>query len=302
MAATTYTPESWRSALGHTFLGSRRLSSKICRVRGGVVAAQYMSHQARPDGLKIGMFNGGLVLQQLVRDTETDSFSVDVNRFVVIGSPTPGVSVCIFPADSRFRHLKTWLGSATPPRIGMTGSPAGGSNAAALILSAALGLPVRSVRGYAGSAEIRHAIDAGEVDGTCLNNEIFEAIFVPHEDYTLVVQGGTEVSAGLEDVPLALALTDDPDEQALLEALALMARIERFYALPPGTSDELASHVRRAFLRTMADPVFRQNAANARLSIDPMSGQEVSAGIAAMLALSDETRDRLAQIVGPVSQ
>ena len=40
----------------------------------------------------------------------------------------------------------------------------------------------------------------------------------------------------------------------------------------------------------------------ARLSIDPMTGEEVSAAIAALLALSDETRDRLAQIVGTVPQ
>ena len=156
---------------------------------------------------------------------------VDVNRFVVVGSPVPGVSVCIFPADSRFRHVKTWLESETPPRIGMTGSSAGGSDAATLILSAALGLPIRPVRGYAGSAEIRQAIDAGEVDGTCLNKEAFEALFVPYEDYVVVVQGGTEVSAVLDGVPLALALTENPDEQALIEMLALMRSIDRFYAL-----------------------------------------------------------------------
>ena len=44
---------------------------------GGFVAARYMAHQARPDGLTIGMFTAGLVLQQLVRDTETDSLAVD---------------------------------------------------------------------------------------------------------------------------------------------------------------------------------------------------------------------------------
>ena len=93
---------------------------------GGLVAARYMAHRAGPDGLTIGMFNGGLVLQHLVRHNETDSFSVDVNRFVVVGSPTPGVSVCIFPADSRFRHVQTWLGSETPPKIGMTGSQRAG--------------------------------------------------------------------------------------------------------------------------------------------------------------------------------
>ena len=41
---------------------------------GRLVAARYMAHQARPDSLTIGMFSGGLVLQQLARDTETDSF------------------------------------------------------------------------------------------------------------------------------------------------------------------------------------------------------------------------------------
>ena len=131
--------------------------------------------------------------------------------------------------------------------MGMTGT-AGGSDATTFILSDALGLPIRAVRGYAGSAEIRQAIDAGEVDGTCLNKESFEAGYIPHENYVLAIQGGTEVAAGLENVPLALALTEDPDEQALLEALALMRSIERFYALPPGTPSQFVGLLRRPAL------------------------------------------------------
>ena len=264
---------------------------------GGFVAARYMAHQARPDGLTLGMFSAGLVFQQVDRDTEIDSFAVDVSRFAAVGSPVPGIAVCIFPADSRFRHVETWLGSETPPKMGMTGT-AGGSDATTFILSDALGLPIRAVRGYAGSAEIRQAIDAGEVDGTCLNKEAFQAIYIPHENYALAIQGGTEVSDGLEGVPLALALTDDPDEQALLEALALMRGIERFYALPPGTPPEFVSLLRRAFLGTMADPVFQQNAARAGLEIDPMSGEEVSANIRSLLRLNKRTRTRLARVVG----
>ena len=168
----------------------------------GFIAARYMAHQARPDGLTLGMFSSGLVLQQLDRGTDTDSFTVDVGRFVTIESPVPGVAVCIFPADNRFRHLKTWLGSETPPKMGMTGA-AGGSGAATLILSDVLGLPFRPVRGYAGTAEVRQAIAAGEVDGTCLNKESFEAIYVPHENYVAAIQGGTEVAAGLENVPMS---------------------------------------------------------------------------------------------------
>ena len=263
---------------------------------GGFVAARYMAHQARPDGLTFGIFSSGLVLQQLDRDTETDSFAVDVSRFVAVGSPEPDVAVCVFPANSRFRHLQTWRESATPPKMGMTGA-ASGSDATVLILSAALGLPVRAVRGYAGTAEIRQAIDAREVDGTCLNQSSFETLFVPNQDYVVAIQGGTEVSAGLEDVPLALDFTDTPDDQALLGALALMRRIGRYYALPPETPDELVNQMRRAFLQTMSDPVFRQNAARAGLEIDPMSGEDVSAAITSLLQLNESTRTRLARIV-----
>lgn len=264
---------------------------------GGFVAARYMAHQASPDGLTLGMFSTALVIQQLDRDMETDSFGVDVSRFVAVGSPVSSVAICVFPADSPFHDLETWLRSTTPPRMGISGV-ASGSQATTLILSAALGLPIRPVRGYAGSAEIRRAIDVREVDGTCLNKEGFEAAYSPQENYAVAIQGGAEVAAGLEHVPLALALTDDPDEQALLEVLALMERIERFYALPPGTPDELVNRVRRAFRQTMSDPAFRQNAARARLKIDPTGGEEVSATIKSLLRLNKSTRTRIARIIG----
>lgn len=263
---------------------------------GGLVSARYMAHQARADGLTMGIFSSGLVLQQLGRDTETDSFAVDMSRFVAVGSPEPDVYVCVFPVDSRFRDLKTWLESVTPPKMGMTGAGSG-SDVTILILSAALGLPIRIVRGYAGTAEIRQAIDAREVDGTCLNQASFETLFVPREDYIAVIKGGTKVSSGPEGVPLALDFAENPDERALLGALALMRSIGRFYALPPETPDELVAHMRRAFLRTMSDPVFLQNAARAGLAIDPMSGEEVSATITSLLQLNKSTRTRLARIL-----
>ena len=263
---------------------------------GGFVAARYMAHRARPDGLTLGMFSDGLVLQQLDRKTEADSFAVDVGRFAAVGSPAPEFPVCVFSAASRFGRYRTWLESKTPPRMGMTGLAAG-TAASTLIISEALGLPIRSVLGYASTAEIRQAVAAREIDGTCLLYSSFETLFVPSENYVIAIQGGAEVFPGLENVPLALALTDRPDEQALLEALAQMRGIGRFYALPPGTPDERVRHMRRAFLQTMTDPVFQQNAARARLSINPMSGDEVSARLTSLLHLNQSTRTRLAHIV-----
>lgn len=72
--------------------------------------------------------------------------------------------------------------------------------------------------------------------------------------------------------------------------------------LPPDTPSERVTVLRTAFLKTMSDPEFLRNAVTARLTIDPMTGDEVATNIAALLALPEETRDRLAQIAGLVTE
>ena len=59
-----------------------------------------------------------------------------------------------------------WLNSPTPIKIGAT-PPGSTPYDNAMVLKDALGLPMQIVSGYKGTAEIRLAIDFGEVPSLC---------------------------------------------------------------------------------------------------------------------------------------
>ena len=132
---------------------------------GGMVAAQHLASRARPDGRTLGMLSPGVALAPFLGGSDT---SFDVRQFRIIGSPDVDVPICIFSRSSGIDSIDAWKATTDPPRIGMTG-PGALSHAFSMIVTRALGLPIRPVVGYDGMANIRHAIDGGEVVGACLD-------------------------------------------------------------------------------------------------------------------------------------
>ena len=264
---------------------------------GGLVAAKHFAHRAEPDGLTLGMFSTGLVLQELVTRTKATALDSRVEQFAVVGSPSPDSTVCFFSATSRVTDYEAWASAAPAPRMGATG-PGSGSYVSTMIVTHALGLPIHPVVGYRGTAEIKQAMESGEVDGSCMSGSSFQTLYGPRHAHVVVLQVGSEQATGFAQVPAALEFAPNDRSRDLLLALARMREIGRFYALPPDTPSELVTVLRTAFLKTMSDPEFLRDAATARLNINPMTGDEVASNITALLALSEETRDRLAQIVG----
>ena len=101
-----------------------------------------------------------------------------------------------------------------------------------LLVSQALGLPVRTVAGYGGTTEIRSAMASGEVDGICLSRSSYQASFLPREDYVPVLQGG-EPSDMIAEVPLAENLAMTERARKLLAVASAVGGLTRFIALPP---------------------------------------------------------------------
>ena len=61
-----------------------------------------------------------------------------------------------------------WAAAPTPLKLGAT-APGTSVNIAARLAKVALGLPVQQVAGYRGTADIRLAVESGELDGVCFN-------------------------------------------------------------------------------------------------------------------------------------
>src|SRR3990170_229144 len=130
---------------------------------GGLILANHLYKVAKPDGLTIANFNGGLLMGQILGRA---GIEFDGRKFEYVGAPTKLDSVCVFAKASGITSVEKWMASKVPVKMGGT---APGSNTADIpkLLAAVLGLPTQVITGYKGFADIRLAVDGGELAGAC---------------------------------------------------------------------------------------------------------------------------------------
>jgi tripartite-type tricarboxylate transporter receptor subunit TctC len=128
-----------------------------------LIGTNYLYKQAKPDGLTLGNWIGSLVLHQV---TGRKGIDFDARRFEYVGAPVKNHDTCVMTRTSGIDTAQKWLNSPTPIKIGAT-PPGSTPYDNAMVLKDALGLPMQIVSGYKGTAEIRLAIDFGEVPSLC---------------------------------------------------------------------------------------------------------------------------------------
>jgi tripartite-type tricarboxylate transporter receptor subunit TctC len=260
---------------------------------GGLIAANHLARQARPDGLTIGFMGLSVVLPQLL---EQPGVQYDARRFPVIGSPTvEDFDVCVAPRAGGF-DLNSWRGRAVPPRMGIT-AYGSANHARAMLLSAALELPVTTVVGYKGMSDVRLAMESGEVETTCIGLDAFRATFEPSGNYTIVLQSGEAQSPRMRDVPSATRIVRTSHGEALLTLLSHLRTLDRFYAAPPDTPPDRVGLLRIAFEQTMHDEAYLQQAAQVRLETRPVDPEEVESRVRSVLNLPDDARREVAALL-----
>lgn len=128
-----------------------------------LVAANYVYGAAKPDGLTIGHWNGGQVVQQLLG---AEGIEFDARKFRFLGVPTPDNPVCAVRKESGVTKLSELVSAPRQLILGSTGAGTATEDVPKVLI-AALGVNMRLVSGYSGTATIRQAADSGEVMGGC---------------------------------------------------------------------------------------------------------------------------------------
>jgi tripartite-type tricarboxylate transporter receptor subunit TctC len=260
---------------------------------GGLIAANYLARQAPRDGLTLGFIGMYTVLPQLI---DEPGVQYDVRQFRALSAPGPEDSdVCVTGRSSGLT-LSDWRSRSQPPRLGVTirGSA---NHAIMMLLSAALRLPIRVVAGYKGTAEVRLAMENGEIDGTCLGFHAYETTFAATGQYAIVLQSGTDPSPMLRDVPSAERLVNDAHGRELLDLLTAIRALDRYFVAPPGTPAQIVDLLRAGFEATMSDGEFLAQARLAHLVIRPLPSADIDARVVSVLNLPDESRRELAGLL-----
>lgn len=264
---------------------------------GSLIAANYVYNRAKPDGLTIGMWNGGLVLRQVLGTEKEIEF--DPAKFAWLGVPVTSNPVCAMSENSGIGSLEKWSAAKQPVKLGGI-APGVPTDDIPKILRAALGLPVQVVHGYKGTADIRLAVDAGEVSGACWGWESMKVTWpaIESKKARVVLQAVPKKIAELPTVPNAIDYVKSADGRQLIESgIHDPLTIIYLYSLPPRTPQDRLIQLRKAFLATMKDPEFLADAKKAAQDIEPMSGEEVEKIVAKLSRLDPAVVKKLKEIV-----
>jgi tripartite-type tricarboxylate transporter receptor subunit TctC len=89
---------------------------------GSLIAANFTYNQAKPDGLTIGHFIGGVVVGQLLGNPGAQ---FDSQKFEWIGAPSKLEAVCALTKATGVIDIKSWMTVKTPVKPGATGTRLG---------------------------------------------------------------------------------------------------------------------------------------------------------------------------------
>jgi tripartite-type tricarboxylate transporter receptor subunit TctC len=265
---------------------------------GHLIGANHIYKAAKPDGLTIGHFQGGLFLEQLLGRPGIEFESM---KYEFLGAPVSDNRACAFTKASGIASVDQWLASKTPVKLGGIGG--GAPDDIARMLAATTALPIQLIAGYKGTSEIRMAAESGELAGGCWTWDSMRATWtraISSGDAVVVLQILSKPHRELPDVPLATKYAKNDEARQLIQVgIEEPAEYYRPYALPPGTPKDRVQLLRRAFLQTLKDPEFLADAQKAKLDVEPISGEELEKKISRMSKLNPSLVAKLRDILIP---
>jgi tripartite-type tricarboxylate transporter receptor subunit TctC len=239
-------------------------------------------YASRPDGLTIGMFNTGVIYNQLL---QRPGVKFDLSKVGWIGSAAHDIRVVVLANRSGFKTFQEAMNSGRPIRFAVAGVGSAAYNDTRIVAEA-LRLNVQLITGFDGN-EGELSMLRGEVAAQLGAASSFENfIRSGHGYYALTVSGSSRVLPG---VPQAREFVRDERGRRLLALIEALSELGRLTAAPPGVPANLLAALREAHLKALTDPELLREARELNLPIDPLIGDDVAAKINVALAQTPES-------------
>ena len=252
---------------------------------GSMISANYIYKAAKPDGLTIGHFIGGLFLQQLLAKP---GIEFDAAKFNYVGVPAQDNFVLGIAKSTGIVDVDSWLASKQVIKFGGVASGSG-SDDIPNILKATIGLPIQLVSGYKGTADVRLAFNSGEVSGLSNSWESTKSTWrkeLETGELKLVLQATLKPHPEFPKLPMALNYAKTEEAKRLISTVARVhGPTVRPYVLPPSTPKDRVQTIRKAFMDTMTDPEFLAEAKKVNLDINADDGAALEQNVKEILKL-----------------
>ncbi len=265
---------------------------------GSMLAANHIYKLAKPDGLTVGHFSGGLAYSQALGQPGVEFAA---QKFFYIGAVARDESAIALTKTSGITSMEKWMASKTPVRLGSTAPGAFGTDNVIKVIKTALDLPIKIVSGYKGTADIRLAAESGEIDGSTWGWDSMRGTWqkaIEQGTVVIVLQTVPKPFLDLPRVPLAINLAKTPEARQLIEAgIHNPSKITKPFVLPPGTPVERGQILRRALQEALKDKEFLAETEKAKLGLNPVTGEDLKQTVEGVFKLDPALLAKLKQIL-----
>ena len=264
---------------------------------GSMLSANNLANTLPKDGTVIAHFIGGIILQQYLGNPGAQ---FDASKFQYLGAPTPDSGVCVVRKDAGVSNLAELRNRSEPLIFAGT---AAGSNTDDIpnVLRQALGLNLKLVSGYAGTAEMRLAIDRGEAQAGCWG---WESLSVTYADglgagtVVPIAQAGDQPHPDLPSVPMFRDLaTTDVQREVVKFGIDAPAVFNRPFVVAADVPADRLAALRQAFADTLKDPGFVEDAQKAKLAIAPISGERITELVQDLVRMPPDVKSTLQSVM-----
>jgi len=237
-------------------------------------ATNYLYNEAPRDGTVIGMIDQAVYLNQILG---LPQLKADVTKFNWIGRLISNSAVLYAWHTAPVKKIED---TYTHELVVSTSGAASRMNW--LVLDNLLGLKLKLINGYQGSADSRLALERGEVEAL---SQPWPVLKVENPEWlrdkkiNLLLQTGTDKNPELPQVPRMIDLARNDGERAILQLFSSPSTVGRSVMAPPGLPAERVRELRQAFMDALKDPALLAQVKQAKLDLDPLPGDELQAAI-----------------------
>jgi tripartite-type tricarboxylate transporter receptor subunit TctC len=219
-------------------------------------------------------------------------------RLRYLAVPVNETYVMIVTRQSGVNRFSELLG-ATAKQITLGAIPNSTLEHAPILLRDGLDANLKIVSGYKGSADVRLAVDSGEVNGF-FNPWSTVKTSSPDKfksgEWSVLVQLTDQPLRDLPstNIPTIPELTRDEGQRMLLRyGTSAPNQFGKVYMLPRAVPTDRAAALEAAFAKTLADKSFLNDAEKGKLEISPIYGEAIARIVNDFLAMPPTIKARL---------
>jgi tripartite-type tricarboxylate transporter receptor subunit TctC len=271
--------------LGKRLPGNPTIIARNMPGAGGVIASNYLYNVAPQDGTTLEIITSSFANEQLFGNPQ---IKYDARKFLAVGRLLDTTSVLFFWHASPIKTLQDMLTKPSTIAISSTNEiPAYRLRA----MNNMIGSSFKAIPGYPSARDYVLAVERGETDGGTSTYIGLSQLFssdIKDKKLNILVQFAIGRDPAMPDIPTVLELAKDPQAQEIFRYLVSNDEIGRSLFTTPNVPAPRLRLLRSAFQDMLADPDFRAEAQELRLSLAPKSGEEMQKLVADLFAISPE--------------